>query len=94
MLNPAPAFSQESTVSFDDMVLLAQSDIADQTIMTFLRYRQLDFVLDATSIQRLRAAGVSDDIIRYLLEQDATAIAFQQVPDDFNALPNLAGDVS
>ncbi len=75
MLNPAPALSQESTVSLDDIVLLAQSNISDQTIMTFLWYRQLDFVLDAKGIERLRAGGVSDDIIQYLLEQDDTAIA-------------------
>ena len=45
-LNPAPAYSQDGMVSLDDVVLLAHSDISDQTIMTFLDFRKLDFALD------------------------------------------------
>ena len=74
-LTPVPAYSQDGMVSLDDVVLLAQSEISDQTILTFLRYRQLDFVLDAKGVQRLREAGVSEDVIQYLLEQDATPLA-------------------
>jgi hypothetical protein len=85
LLNPVAALSQENMVSLDDIILLAESDVSDQTIMTFLWYRQLDFVLDSKGIQRLRAAGVSDDVIRYLLEQDATAIA--SVPASVPASP-------
>ena len=59
----------------DDIVLLAESDISDQTILTFIRYRQLDFVLDAKGVQRLREAGVSEDVIQYLLNRDATPVA-------------------
>ncbi len=65
MLNSA--YSQDDTVSFDDVLLLAQSGISDRTIMTFLNIRRLDFVLDAEGILQLREAGVSEDIIQYLL---------------------------
>ncbi|MCZ6656960.1 MAG: hypothetical protein O7C67_06655 [Gammaproteobacteria bacterium] len=72
-LNPVPAYSQNDVVSFDDVVLLAQSDISDQTIRTFLDFRELDFALDAGALLRLREAGVSEAVIRYLLEQDAAS---------------------
>jgi len=72
-LSPAPAYSQADVVSFDDVVLLAQSDISDQTIMTFLDFRELDFALDAEALLRLREAGVSEAVIRYLLEQDTAS---------------------
>ena len=75
MLNPAPAYSQAGIVSFDDMLLLAQNDISEQTILTFLKYRKLAFALDAKTVQRLRDGGVSDAVIRFLLERDATTIA-------------------
>ena len=65
MLNSV--YSQDDTVSFDDVLLLAQSGISDRTIMTFLKVRRLDFVLDAEVIQQLREAGVSENIIQYLL---------------------------
>jgi len=71
-LHPAPAYSQDGTVSLDDVVLLAQSDISDQTILTYLKHRRLDFVLDAEGVQELREAGVSEEIIRYLLELSDT----------------------
>ena len=69
----AAAASERSTVSLDDLVLLAQSDISDQTIMTFLDYRVLKFALDVETVLMLRQAGVSEAVIRYLLEQAATA---------------------
>ena len=66
---PSPALLQDDdTVSLDDIVFLAQSDISDQTILTYLKHRRLDFVLDAEGVQELREAGVSEEIIRYLLE--------------------------
>ena len=75
MLSPAPAYSQDDMASLDDVLLLAQNDISDQTILTFLKYRRLDFPLDAKAVQRLRDGGVSDDVIRFVLERDATTIA-------------------
>jgi hypothetical protein len=75
LLNPSLAYSQDGTVSLDDVVLLAQSDISDQTILTYLKYRNLDLALDADAVQRLRKDGVSEEIIRYLLERDSTSVA-------------------
>jgi len=40
-LNPAPAYSQDGTASLDDVVLLAQGDISDQTILTYLKHRRV-----------------------------------------------------
>ena len=66
---PAP----QAVVSLDDVVLLARSDISDQTIFTFLDFRELGFVLDAQSLLLLRESGVSEAVIRYLLEIDGTS---------------------
>ena len=79
MLNSA--YSQDDTVSFDDVLLLAQSGISDRTIMTFLKVRRLDFVLDAEGIQQLREAGVSEDIIQYLLNYAYAPISVPQTYD-------------
>ena len=86
-LNPASAYSQNSMVSFDDVVLLAQSDISDQTIMTYLDFRELDFALDPEALLRLREAGLSEAVIRYLLEQDtasSTALPTDTVPSGYS----------
>ncbi len=57
-------------VSLKDIVLLAQNNISDQTIMTFLANRRLDFTLDAQALLTLREAGVSEEVIQYLWEQE------------------------
>ena len=74
LLNPSLAYSQDGMVSLDDVVLLAQSDISEQTILTFLKYRKLEFALDAGAVQRLREGGVSEEIIRFMLQQDAKSV--------------------
>ena len=54
---PSLAHPQDDTAGLDDVVLLEKSDISDHTILTFLKYRKLDFVLDAEVL--VDAAGVS-----------------------------------
>ncbi|MCH8890281.1 MAG: hypothetical protein IH827_04265 [Myxococcales bacterium] len=56
-------------VSLEDLTLLARSDISDETILVFLDPREIGFELDADAIARLREQGVSDEVIRYLLER-------------------------
>jgi len=36
LFSPSLAYSQDGMVSLDDVVLLATSDVADQTILVFL----------------------------------------------------------
>lgn len=54
-------------VSFDDIVLLNQRGLSEQTILLFLQGRELAFTLDAKTIDGLLSKGVSEEIIRYLL---------------------------
>jgi hypothetical protein len=75
LLNPSPAYSQDGGVSLDDVILLAQTDISDQTVLVFLKYRNLSFVLDADAVRRLSEAGVSEQVITYLLTKDAAPVA-------------------
>ncbi len=56
-------------VSLEDLTLLARSDISDETILVFLDPREIGFELDADAIALLRQQGVSDEVIRYLLER-------------------------
>ena len=87
MLSPATAYSQDDMVSLDDVLLLVQNDISDQTILTFLKYRKLDFPLDAIAMQRLREGSVSETVIRSLLEPDdapTAAIRTYVVPTGYS----------
>ena len=56
-------------VSLEDLTLLAGSDISDETILVFLDFREIGFELDSEVIAHLRKQGVSDEVIRYLLER-------------------------
>ncbi len=71
---PSLAHPQDNIVGLDDVVLLEKSDISDQTILTFLEYRKLDFALDVEALDRLRGNGVSEKIISYMLRRDASSI--------------------
>ena len=66
---PAGAEALRGPVSLENVIVLAQSGISDETILAFLEPRQVAFDLDADEIARLKEAGVSEEIIRYLLEK-------------------------
>lgn len=59
-------------VSLDDIVLLNQRGLSDQTILLFLENRELGFVLSVEAIDKLLSNNVSEEIISYLLSQAAT----------------------
>ena len=69
VLSPANAEATHTAVSLEDVILLAQSGISDETILTFLNSREIGLVLTPEDVARLRDAGVSEEIIRYLLER-------------------------
>ncbi len=68
LANPAVA-AHGLEVSLEDLTLLAESDLSDETILVFLEPRELRFELDPEAIAHLRQQGVSDEVIRYLLEK-------------------------
>lgn len=72
---PATAQATNQPVTIDDVIQLAQSGISDETMITFLDTREIGFVPSAEMIVRLRAAGVSEDVICYLLERTAAVPA-------------------
>lgn len=60
------------TVSMDDIVLLSQRGVSDQTILVLLQTREIGFVPGADDIDSLLETGVSEEVIRYLLQKTAT----------------------
>ena len=56
------------TVSLDDIVLLSQRGVSDQTILVLLQTREIGFVPGADDIDSLLETGVSEEVIRYLLQ--------------------------
>jgi len=59
------------TVSLDDVVLLSQRGVSDETILVLLQNREIGFVPAADDIDSLLEAGVSEEVIRYLLQKTA-----------------------
>jgi len=71
---PSLAHSQDDVAGLDDVVLLQKSDISEQTILTFLKYRKIGFALDTEALDRLRESGVSEKIISYMLIQNTSPV--------------------
>ena len=71
LATPAAA-AHRPQVSLEDLTLLAQSGISDQTILVFVDTREIGFQLDSETIARLRQQGVSEEVIRYLLGRTDT----------------------
>lgn len=75
----------------EDVILLAREGLSDETLIAFLQIREIGFTLDAALILRLRDAGVSEEVIRYLLArtpEEATpspAYLPPVVPNDYYA---------
>ncbi|NOY71921.1 MAG: hypothetical protein GXP14_06020 [Gammaproteobacteria bacterium] len=65
----AGAQADHLKVSFEDVVLLNQRGVSEQTLLLFLENRVLTFELDAITIDKLMTAGVSEEVIRYLVSQ-------------------------
>ena len=59
----------QEPVVLEHIILLAEGGLSDETIIAFLETRPLGFVLSAEDIVRLRQAGVSERVIRYLLQR-------------------------
>jgi hypothetical protein len=59
-------------VSLEDILLLIERGISNETVLVFLETRDIGFILDAEDIDKLLAAGVSEEVISYLLQQTAT----------------------
>lgn len=68
-------------VTPDEIIQLTQSGLSDETIITFLETRDLAFVPDVNEIVRLRAAGVSEVVIQYLVTRTAVR------PPSYAAVP-------
>jgi len=68
---PGAARASERPATIDDVIQLVQTGLSDETIITFLETRGVGFVPGPQEIVRLRTAGVSEDVIRYLLRLSA-----------------------
>jgi uncharacterized membrane protein YgcG len=63
------AQASDMVVSLDDILMLSQRGVSDETILVFLQNRELGFTPDADDIDSLLEAGLSEEIVRYLLQQ-------------------------
>ena len=71
---PASAGALTAPASLEDIVLLAESGVSDETIRVFLNSRPLNFDLDADAIALLKSAGISEELLQHLLDSvSATA---------------------
>ena len=61
---------QQRTVSIDDMVLLVSSGISDETILAFLKDRELDFLLSREIRLLLAQSGITNTVMQYLNDQE------------------------
>lgn len=68
LASPAAAANRPQA-SLEDLTLLTASGISDETILVFLDTREIGFEIDAEAIARLRQQGVSEEVIRHLLER-------------------------
>ncbi len=65
--------ANQNTTSLDDITLLTKRGLSDKSILIFLKNSELDFVLSAKNIDQLLQAGVSENIVQYLLQQPSIA---------------------
>jgi len=66
-----PAQAEHRTASLEDVILLAEGGISDETILVFLDSREIGFELGTEEMLLFREAGVNEEVIRYLLERVA-----------------------
>ena len=80
MLVAVPPESQETetdytgnrdwlNVTLEDLLLLANSEVSEPVILSFIRARERAFTMGASEIVKLYEAGLSDGAIQYLLSQ-------------------------
>jgi len=85
------AQASDLQASLDDILLLANRNVSDQTIMVYIQTRGIGFSPSAENIDKLLEAGISEEIIRYLLEQSPTATvsdnSYQQRPTYMTPYP-------
>ena len=77
------------TASFQDVLVLVERGVSDETILAFLATRTVGFILDVDAIDLLLVSGVSEEVIRYLLlavtSADATGAYVDALPADYSA---------
>lgn len=59
-------------ISLEDILFLTKRGVSDETVLVFLKTREIGFIPNAEDIDKLLASGVSQEAIRYILRQTAT----------------------
>ena len=67
------AYAGHLNVTLDDLLLLAESEVSDKTILAFIEPREITFTLGTEEIAKLRKAGLSEEVIQYLLAKSRQA---------------------
>ncbi len=73
MLSMGIAYAGHLNMTLNDLLLLAESGVSDKTILAFIEPRKITFTLDAKEIAKLRKAGLSEEVIQYLLAKSRQA---------------------
>ena len=73
MLSIGTAYAGHLKVTLDDLLLLTESRVSDKTILAFIGPREITFTLGTEEIEKLRKAGLSEEVIKYLLAKSRQA---------------------
>ena len=77
-------------VTLEDLLVLANNEVSNAVIISFIKSREKAFTLGANEIAELRKAGLSDITIQYLLLSESIAIdnpasgTYQQLFDNYS----------
>ena len=73
MFSIGTAYAGHLKVTLDDLLLLTESRVSDKTILAFIGPREITFTLGTEEIEKLRKAGLSEEVIKYLLAKSRQA---------------------
>ncbi|MCZ6502481.1 MAG: hypothetical protein O6945_08195 [Gammaproteobacteria bacterium] len=76
-------------VTLEDLLMLADSEVSEAVILSFIKTRKRAFTMDASEMVKLYDAGLSDVVIQYLLVSESITI---DDPADYYEPPTVSTD--
>jgi len=70
VLGTGIASAGQLNVTLSDLLLLVESGVSDKTILAFIEPRKITFTLGRKEIAKMYRAGISDEVIQYLLAKN------------------------
>jgi hypothetical protein len=73
MFGTGIVYAGHLNVTLNDLLLLAESGVSDKTFLAFIEPREITFTPGTEEIAKLRKAGLSEEVIQYLLANNRQA---------------------